>query len=196
MSEPLEYRVWLPWGPSANNLFSQAPMRSRRSGQMVVRRFPQKAYVRWRKQAVILLLAAKIPRFTEPVVIKLELTPPDSRRRDADNYAKPVLDALVDARILTDDSNRQVKAVIPYWENPSASSGVVVTIRLAKNVRREPLDARERKMLASVKDYRLVRPGYSSNAMRALVEKGYVRTLPGLPGLSDGEVPQGYAPID
>lgn len=78
-------------------------------------------------------MAARIPRMTEPVVIKLELTPPNNRRRDADNFTKGVVDALVAARVLPDDNSTWVKAVIPWWREPhKPTSGVVVTIRVAE----------------------------------------------------------------
>jgi Holliday junction resolvase RusA-like endonuclease len=66
------------------------------------------------------------------VVLKLELVPPDRRPRDASNYVKPVEDALVEAHVLIDDSQNYVKAVVPYWGEPQRTSGVVVTIRPAR----------------------------------------------------------------
>src|SRR5262245_17049678 len=104
-----EASFWLPFPPSTNNLFAHAPVKGR------VRRFPTRTYRTWRKEAVVRILTQRLPQFTAPVVVKLALTPRDSRPRDADNYCKPVLDALVEARLLIDDSNRYVRAVVPYW---------------------------------------------------------------------------------
>jgi Holliday junction resolvase RusA-like endonuclease len=200
-----EHRVWLPFPPSVNGLFRElSPQRRAQIAASMARkgkkgraptRCLSKHYRKWRDEAHIRLLAAKIPRFDVPVVIKLELTPRDCRPRDADNYGKAVLDALVNARILVDDNNRYVKAVVPYWENPSHNSGVVVIIRPADMTgRREALTGHERKMLKRIRraGNRLVPPGYSSNAIRGLTKKGYVRELP---GLQDGAV-QGYAVED
>lgn len=118
--------VWLPFPPSVNNLFPQAVVKGR------VRRFPSKQYRLWRKEAVIRLCAARVKRIEVPVVVSLELTPRDGRARDADNYCKPVLDALVEARILHDDSNRWVKAVVPFWAEASLkNAGVIARIREA-----------------------------------------------------------------
>ena len=185
-----EHSVWLPFPPSTNNLFSQGVVKGK------VRRFPSKKYKSWRRDAVILILAAKLPRFTEPVVVKLELTPRDNRARDADNYCKPVLDALVEARVLIDDSNRFVKSVIPYWENPAAEHGVRVLIRSAKNARRPALSATERKTLARIKrdGCRLVVGSRfrATNSIRSLLQKGYIRELPGL----FRDCPQGWALAD
>ncbi len=120
------FEFWLPFPPSANNLFAHAPVRGR------VRRFPTKQYKLWRKEAVIRIRSQRIETFREPVVIKLALTPKDSRRRDASNYIKAIEDALVEARVLADDSQRYVKAVIPYWCDPDPShEGVMVTVRVA-----------------------------------------------------------------
>lgn len=123
----MEWQVWLPFPVSTNNLFGQAMVKGR------MRRFPTKAYRIWRKEAELRILAARLPRFTVPVVVKLELTPRDQRPRDADNFSKAILDALVRMRVLVDDSNRYVKAVIPYWTDGVFfnRAGVVVTIREA-----------------------------------------------------------------
>lgn len=128
---------WLPFPPSLNNAFAHGIVRGR------VRRFPTKIYKQWRRDAVIIIRSQRLKQFAEPVVIKLELTPGDRRARDADNYCKPVLDALVEAGLLIDDSNRYVRAVIPYWMNPHAKSGVTVSIRHAKEEPLRPGEARQ-----------------------------------------------------
>jgi Holliday junction resolvase RusA-like endonuclease len=122
------YRVWLPFPPSANNLFSQGVVKGK------VRRFPHPRYKRWQATALVLLAAARhIPHpIRQPVVIDLALTPRDNRRRDASNYVKAVEDALVKARILADDGQRHVKSITPRWEQPSRECGVTVTIRAAE----------------------------------------------------------------
>jgi len=118
---------WLPFPPSTNGLFAHGLVRGK------VRRFPTKQYKAWRKQAGIIIRSQRLKQLREPVVIKLALTPRDSRRRDADNYAKPCLDALVEAGLLIDDSNQYVRAVIPHWCEPDARhAGVQVSIRIAK----------------------------------------------------------------
>jgi crossover junction endodeoxyribonuclease RusA len=61
-----------------------------------------------------------------PVSVKIYLYPPDRRRRDVDNYAKAILDALVHARVLRDDSliDRLVLVRMP----PEAGGRAVVRI--------------------------------------------------------------------
>ena len=182
-----EVSLWLPFPPSVNNLFSQGIVKRK------IRRFPSKQYKAWRKEAVIRILAAKLPRFTAPVVIKLQLTPKDSRTRDADNYNKPVIDALVEARVLQGDDSRHVKAVVAWWENPSASSGVRVFIRPAKmEGKQDALNGTEQRVLANLqrKGPRLVTPAWKGpgKTLQSLIEKGRVEVLPGL----IPNAPQGY----
>ena len=123
-----EWRCWLPFPPTVNNLFAHGLVKGR------IRRFPSRQYKAWRLEAVTRIRAAwrTRPPWPVPVVIKLELVPADRRPRDASNYVKPVEDALVEARVLVDDSQDYVKAVMPYWSPPQRTSGVIVTIRPAR----------------------------------------------------------------
>jgi len=184
-----EATFWLPFPPSTNGLFAHGMVKGK------VRRFPTKAYKQWRSAAVLIIRSQRLPQFTEPVVIKLALTPRDGRRRDASNYVKAVEDALVEARLLIDDDQRYVKSVIPYWCEPNrAHEGVTVTIRPAENVR-PILDAPERLMLGKIKrgTLRLCSPAYRpSKAVKTLIEKGYIEDQP---GLIDG-CPQSYIVTD
>jgi crossover junction endodeoxyribonuclease RusA len=117
-----ECSVWLPFPPSTNNLFRNGVVKGKHM------RFQSKGYRAWRLEAALRLMVAKLPRFIAPVAVKLELTPKDKRSRDADNCAKPVLDALVEARVLPDDSNRFVRSVSIHWQEPAKRAGVVVSI--------------------------------------------------------------------
>jgi crossover junction endodeoxyribonuclease RusA len=122
-----ETSIWLPFPLSSNNLFAHAFQRGR------IVRYPTPAYRRWRREAELRIMAARIKTVREPVVIKLELTPPNNRRRDADNFSKGVIDALVRMRVLPDDNSTWVKAVVPYWRDANkAEAGVLVTLRTAE----------------------------------------------------------------
>lgn len=63
------------------------------------------------------LLAPKLRNpICDFVKIEMELTPPDKRVRDIDNVLKPVLDALLHARIIDDDylvSDLNIKRIEP-----------------------------------------------------------------------------------
>lgn len=43
-----------------------------------------------------------------PVEVEILVSAPDNRKRDLDNLAKVVLDSLVNARVLEDDSNKHI----------------------------------------------------------------------------------------
>ncbi len=179
--------VWLPWPPSVNNLFSQGIVKGK------VRRFPSKQYKAWRKAASGYLLAARLRPYAEPVVIHVALTPGDSRPRDADNYNKPIIDALVEMGVIPGDDSRHVKAVLAHWENPNTKhAGAVVTLRPANMEGKErPLNAAARQALArwERQPLQLVKPSHKRSAMtRALVVAGYIEELPGL----IPDAPQGY----
>jgi Holliday junction resolvase RusA-like endonuclease len=114
---------------SSNNLFAHRIV----PGKGYAMRYPTPAYRRWRREAEVRIIAARIPMMREPVVVKLELTPPNNRRRDADNFSKGVIDALVAARVLPDDNSDWVKAVVPYWlDAHKPTAGVRVMLRVAE----------------------------------------------------------------
>lgn len=92
--------VWahaLPFPPSINN-YHRAIMRGRYPRQIISR--DGRAF-----QNACYALLRKAPRLVGcRYAVELELTAPDRRKRDLDNRVKPVLDALVKAKIVEDDS--------------------------------------------------------------------------------------------
>jgi Holliday junction resolvase RusA-like endonuclease len=92
-------------------------------------RYVSAKYRAWRRLAELLICATRPERFCRPVAIELAFTPPDRRRRDPDNHSKPVLDALVSGRVLSDDSGAFVRAINSRWLPPSkVGAGVLVTV--------------------------------------------------------------------
>ncbi|KQT52256.1 MULTISPECIES: RusA family crossover junction endodeoxyribonuclease [unclassified Aureimonas] len=87
-------RITMPFPPSLNGVF---PTRGNR-------RVPSPAYRAWRDEAGWTIKAQRPAKFTTPVHVRIDLMPPDGRRRDVDNLAKAPLDALVAAGVLADDS--------------------------------------------------------------------------------------------
>jgi Holliday junction resolvase RusA-like endonuclease len=69
----------------------------------------------WLEEAILLLQAARV-RFDGPVKVGLFLSPPDRRRRDGDNLEKAIMDALVKAGVIRDDS---------LWHVPKACKELV-----------------------------------------------------------------------
>lgn len=182
-----EVSVCLLFPPTSNNLFPT----NRKTGK----RYPSPQYKRYRTAVCTAVTIARIKPFTVPVVIKVALTPRDTRPRDADNYLKAIIDSLVESRVLAGDDSRYVKAVTAYWELPSSKPRAEVFIRPAKmEGKLEALNAAERKLLERVTSAGtlLVRPTFISGVMRGLVDKGYVRELPGLMA----GIPQGFTAIE
>jgi crossover junction endodeoxyribonuclease RusA len=91
MGKKLE--VKLPWPPSVNHYW-----KARGS-----RRFISPIAKAWLDEAILLLRAARV-RFDGPVKVSMFLSPPDRRRRDGDNLEKAVMDSLVKAGVIQDDS--------------------------------------------------------------------------------------------
>jgi Holliday junction resolvase RusA-like endonuclease len=120
-----EWRVWLSWPPSVNNLYPSRVVRGR------VLRVPSGQYRKWRREALIRIASARLPRIEVPVDIELALIAPDARHRDASNYVKAVEDSLVGARVLRGDDARFVRSVRPFWagEPSRKAAGVWVSLR-------------------------------------------------------------------
>jgi crossover junction endodeoxyribonuclease RusA len=58
----------------------------------------------YRQRVRGLVRSAGIPTLLGPLAVRLELYPPDDRRRDCDNAQKSLLDALTQAGAFVDDS--------------------------------------------------------------------------------------------
>jgi crossover junction endodeoxyribonuclease RusA len=86
-------------------------------------------YRQWCDDAATSILAqrrgfAVIP---PPYVLRIDVRPPDRRRRDIDNLVKPVADALVRAGIIEDDS---LVDVLSVWRDAPVKGGELrVTIQ-------------------------------------------------------------------
>lgn len=89
----------LPWPPSVNTYWRNIGSRT----------IISKAGRQYKKTvAAIVASSREIPRGIMPLkqrlFIKIELFPPDKRRRDVDNSAKAIIDAIDDAGVFEDDS--------------------------------------------------------------------------------------------
>jgi crossover junction endodeoxyribonuclease RusA len=90
--------VKLPWPPSVNHYWKARGNR----------RFISPKARAWLDEVVLVLRASKV-RFEGQVAVRMRLSPPDRRRRDGDNLEKAVMDALVKAGVIRDDSLVYVK---------------------------------------------------------------------------------------
>ena len=98
------------------------------------RSFPNKRYQEWHSQAVGALLAlianGKIGRIADGTAVRLTATffHGDLKRRDSDNQISSVLDTLVDAGILPDDSWKVVPEKHIYDRLEKGNARCVVDI--------------------------------------------------------------------
>lgn len=113
--------VELPMPPSANGLFDNIKGHGRvRTCQ----------YRRWSESAGWLIRGARLRPFIGRVSVSIRAGRP-SRRRDLDNLAKPVLDALVACCIIVDDSDRIVREIALAWDDTVETEKIVLTVRSA-----------------------------------------------------------------
>jgi crossover junction endodeoxyribonuclease RusA len=185
---PDKHTIKLPFPPSSNTLFKTI---TTPRGKII--RAPSRAYREWREYARTLIQVTKPPRFAKPVMISLLLVPPDTKARDADNYAKAVLDALSFMSVIPDDNSAHIRELRIIWDNPDDEEPrVMVTIELADMTGiKPPLTGPERAELRAIREagMRLVTPQYRpSAAIRGLLAKGYIVEQK---GLVDG-FPQAY----
>lgn len=77
----------------------------------------------WRQVTWAVCRAAGVPPLGRASV-ELHVTPPDRRRRDQDNLVatlKPVLDGLVDAGVVPDDTPEHVEYGVPRLREPDGT---------------------------------------------------------------------------
>ena len=114
----MTHRFWLPYPPSVNHYWT--PFR----GRIIVSR-AGRAY---RTEALTAIVQQGVPResFDGPVSVHLAVHPPDRRRRDLDNLAKALLDALVMAAVIEDDG--QIDELHVVREEVTSGGAIEVTV--------------------------------------------------------------------
>lgn len=93
--------ISLPWPPTLNTYWRH-PNKGKLAGRHLI-----SAEGRAYRQAVfydVWRLRKTDEPLTGPVSVEIHAIAPDRRRRDLDNLSKAILDALVFAHVLTDDS--------------------------------------------------------------------------------------------
>lgn len=112
-----DLRVELPFPPSVNHYYRT--FRGRILISKTGREYRQSVY------AATLEQLGLFPPFKTPLKAVVELTPPDKRRRDLDNFAgKALYDALQHANLYLDDS--QIKEMHHYMLPPGEAKCVVL----------------------------------------------------------------------
>lgn len=98
----------LPYPPTTGN---------HTTGQLGRRRFTVDKIAEYRKAVLVACALVKIDhKRSGPVRVSMQACPPDLRARDHDNVEKVVLDALVRARAIADDSNKVCTSHGFYWQ--------------------------------------------------------------------------------
>ncbi len=111
----------IPFPPSINHYFSY------QHGRPIL----SKNARAFRQQVRRLVIANGFRPLLGPLAIRLDLHPPDDRRRDCDNSQKSILDALQHAGVFWDDS--QVVWLLTLVASPQSFGSVLVHIDEFKN---------------------------------------------------------------
>jgi crossover junction endodeoxyribonuclease RusA len=101
----------LPYPPSVNHYFSYY------QGRPVLSKDARS----YRHQVRRIAIASGIKPLMGPLAIRIDITPPDDRRRDCDNVQKAVLDALQHAGAFWDDSQVVWLLSIKHESRPSST---------------------------------------------------------------------------
>lgn len=112
-------RVELPFPVPLHACFTNAKGRGR---------VPTKRYDAWKQEAAWMIASQRPEPVSGEVSVSVRLVAPDKRHRDAGNTDKAVLDAIVRAGLIEDDSNRYVKRVSYEW----APSGPPCTVLIQR----------------------------------------------------------------
>lgn len=107
----------MTYPPSVNRLWRNTSKGTLKSGH----------YRAWEQLAAWDIASQRVKPVRGPVTVFMACTPPDRRKRDLDNLAKPILDALVGAGVIEGDDNRYVRALHLAWADGPAA-GVRITI--------------------------------------------------------------------
>lgn len=117
-------KLVLPFPPSVNTYWrapNSGPLKGRHLISAKGRAYQSAAC------AAIIEQLRRLPKpSSSPASVEILLYPPDTRRRDIDNYNKALFDALTHAGIWEDDS--QVKRMLVEWAPRVAGGKVEITI--------------------------------------------------------------------
>ncbi len=119
MNRPVakEITLILPWPPAVNNLY--AVVRGRK--------ILSKRGRDYKNMVAMIAMSNHCPRVEGRIGVIISAFPPDKRRRDLDGIIKIVLDSLVDAGVMPDDSCVDFLEVTRF--SPEVGGKVRVTAR-------------------------------------------------------------------
>lgn len=105
-------RLTLPFPPSVNTYW-----RSFRGRNILSEKARE-----YKGKATAHIIMAGWPVYKGPCRLKIVLFPPDNRRRDSDNYNKPLFDCLVENKVIEADDSRIVKGHSVEWAEPDKTN--------------------------------------------------------------------------
>lgn len=111
-------RIELPFPLPVSACFENVPKVGRRATQR---------YKNWINEALWLVKSQKPREFAGEVSVSIGLVAPDKRARDADNTLKCIMDVLVKARVIRDDSNKYVRRISVQWVPSGAPCTVLIS---------------------------------------------------------------------
>jgi len=120
----LDIELYLPWPPTVNDYYGVRIVKKRRIPYI-------KAKGKLFRGACEQQIAEQVGYLNigDNLLVEVELYPPDRRRRDLDNYMKPLLDAITHAKVWEDDS--QIDQLFIYRGDTVKQGAVIVKICLA-----------------------------------------------------------------
>lgn len=111
----LPLKLLMPWPPSINSLYCQ--------GKTHGQKFLTKAGKLYKERIVYLYANDNLDPINVPIKVRIELFPPNTGRRDVDNYVKPLLDGLKYLELIEDDSLITTLLVIKHTKVPEYNKG-------------------------------------------------------------------------
>lgn len=120
------FEIELPYPPSINHYWRRVGHRTliSREGR------------RFREHVVTILAARRITPLSGALEVKIDVYPPDNRRRDIDNVQKALLDALQQGGAYLDDS--QIIDLHARKRGPRSPGLVRVTLRQVEDTGDDP----------------------------------------------------------
>ena len=111
--------IRLPFPPSVNDMYAN------NKGARGRGRYPSKEYEAWKDQAGWELNAQHVKPIDGVAEVRIDLD--STRRGDADNRIKAVLDLLVSHKILRGDSKKYIRRVSAGWEAVAGCRVSIIT---------------------------------------------------------------------
>jgi crossover junction endodeoxyribonuclease RusA len=130
----MEITLTLPWPPSVNHYKKIGRMVKTKSGKMYQQRVNSDETKTFYFQVYMLTKKQMPPEWPKSVdsatisyEIRVSLHPPDEKRRDIDNVLKVLLDSLMHAKVINDDS--QITRLYVEKMGTMSYGQTIVTIR-------------------------------------------------------------------